>query len=265
MFLDTAKGLTYGVGKATSSMEDAPMTPLEDLAAKFLIPPSRRRVGGLLLLLLVGWLDYITGPKIAFAPFYILVLLGIAFYEQWGVCLCYSGVAALVYLGAELLWTPTEATLVYPYWRAVARLFSFALVSSTISQLVVGRRQLRVSERALQEKTQELGEKNRGLEESMRELKRLQGKLVAKERQAAIVETIYSTTYEIERPLVSISVYTEELRRTIQRTEERHPVPEELRALLDDIQPLLEKVEERARDMEGLLENIREVGKAGRG
>jgi len=245
--LDNAKGLAYGDGKPASGLEDATVAPLEDLRTKLALSPGFRRVGGFLLLLLVGWLDYITGPEIAFAPFYILILLGLGFYEPWGICLAYSGLAAITYLGADLLWNPARATLVYPYWRALARLFSFALISSTISQLVRERTRLRLSEQALQEKAQELEEKNRRLEETLRELKRLQEDLIAKERQAAIAETIYLATYEIERPLVSISIYVEELLQTVQRGE--------------DIYPTLEKIGERVQDMERILKDIRKFRK----
>lgn len=223
------------------------MAPLEDLPTNLAISRGLRRVGGFFLLLLVGWLDYITGPEIAAAPFYILILLGLGFFEPWWICLAYSGLAALIYLGADLLWNPASATLVYPYWRALARLFSFALISSTISQLVRERKRLRLSEQALQEKTQELEERNRRLEETLREVKRLHEDLMVKERQAAIAETIYLTTSEMERPLVSISIYVDELLRTVQRD--------------DEIRPLLEKIGERVQDMEGILKNIRKLRK----
>lgn len=221
------------------------VTPLENLQLKLGTSAGLRRVGAFLLLLLVGWFDYITGPEIAFAPFYILVLLGVGFFEPWGICLAYSGLAALIFLGADLLWDPASAKLVYPYWRAFARLFSFALISSTISLLVTERRRLRLAEQVLQEKAQELEERNRTLGETLRELKRLQGDLVARERQAAIAETVYSTTYEMERPLVSISIYADELLQKVHKDEE--------------IYPLLEKIGERIQDMEGVLKSIRDL------
>lgn len=227
------------------------MAPLKDLPKKLAISPGLRRTGAFLLLLLVGWLDYITGPEIAFAPFYILILLGVGFFEPWWICLAYSGLAALIFLGADVLWNPASATLIYPYWRAFARLFSFALISSAISQLVAERRRLHLSEQALNEKTRELEDKNRTLEEALRELKRLQEKLVRREREAATAETVYSTTYEMERPLISLSIYADELLQKVERGEE--------------IYPLLEKIGERTRDMEGILQNIRQLRKEGRG
>jgi signal transduction histidine kinase len=207
--------------------------------------PGLRRWAAFLLLVLVGWFDYVTGPEIAVAPFYILVLVGIGFLEPWGICLAYSGLAALVYLMADLFWDPTRAPLVFPYWRAVARLFSFSLISSTVSLLVSERKRLQLSQRTLEERGAELTEKNRSLEEALRELKRLQGDLVAKERQAAVFETVSSAMYEIEKPLVSISIYIEQLLQEISKDEGFYPV--------------LDKIGERVKDMEEILVHIKHV------
>jgi len=223
------------------------MAALETLQEKLANSVGLRRVGGVLLLVFVGWLDYFSGPEIAVAPLYILALLPIAFFEPLWICLVYSVLAALIYLGADLVTRPDTLALIYPYWRAFARFFSFALISSTISQLLGERRRLRDSERALQEKARDLEEKNRYLGELLGQVKRLQEELVAKERRAAIAESLHLATYEIERPLVSISVHVEDLLRWLKPHE--------------DVYPLVEKIGERVRDMEGVLKNIREIRK----
>ena len=79
------------------------------------------------------------------------------------------------------------------------------------------------------------------------QVKGLQEELVAKERRAAIAESLHVATYEIERPLVSISVHVEDLLRWLKPHE--------------DVYPLVEKIGERVRDMEGVLKNIREIRK----
>ncbi|MBI4840929.1 MAG: hypothetical protein HY803_07625, partial [candidate division NC10 bacterium] len=204
------------------------MAALEALERKLAASPGLRRAGGLLLLLFAGWMDYITGPEIASAPFYILVILPIAFFEPLWICLAYSVLAAFIYLTSDILSTPGSVTLVYPYWRAVARLFSFALISSTISQLLGERRRLCDSDRSLLEKARELEEKNRYLGELLGQVMRLQEELVAKERRAAIAETVNSATYEIERPLVSISVHVEDLLRSVKPHEDIYPLVEKI-------------------------------------
>lgn len=223
------------------------MASVKALEEKLANSPGLRRVGSVLLLVFIGWLDYFTGPEIAVAPLYILSLLPIAFFERLWICLMYSVLAALIYLGADLFTRPDTLALIYPYWRAFARFFSFALISSTISQLLGERRRLRDSERSLLEKARESEEKNRYLGELLGQVKRLQEELLAKERRAAIAETVHLATYEMERPLVSISVHVEDLLRWVKPHE--------------DIYPLVEKIGERVRDMEGILKNIRDVRK----
>jgi phosphoglycerate-specific signal transduction histidine kinase len=229
--------------------------PMEALTNRLPLSTAGRRVAALLLLLLICWLDYLTGPRIAFAPFYILPLLGLAFFETWLVSLLFSALAALLFLAAQILTEPETAHLIYPYWTACARFFSFALISVTTSQLVTERRHLLLFETALQEKTRELVEKNRRLEETLVEIRRLQADLVARERQAAVGEAIYVATYEMERPLASIAVYVEEISRLA-----RHPrAQEDTQLILDEMRPLLEKLEERSRDMENILKSTRSL------
>jgi signal transduction histidine kinase len=230
---------------------------LDGLEARIAVSPRTRRLVAILLLLVMGWIDYVTGPDIASAPFYIAVLLTMAFFEPWWICLIFSGMAALFFLGVDLLTIPGRTTLIYPYWSGFARLLSFVLISVTTSLLISERRRLRQSEHALWEKTQELEAKNRTLEDAMRELERLQGNLVRKERQAAATEAVYKATHALERPLVSISVYVEELLRLFRRIQAN----DENQSLLDEMQPLLEKVEERTHDLEAILKNIADLRK----
>ena len=221
------------------------MESSEDVGGTFGLSRALIRAVALLLLLLAGWLDYITGPELASAPFYILVLISIALHESPWICLAYSLLAAAIYLGADLLSAPTATIQIYPYWRALARLVSFGLISWTISSLREERKRLCRSERTLQDKAQELEEKNRDLEEALRQVKRLQAELLAKERRAAVAEAIHLAAYEIERPLNSISLHAEDLGRSVKPHE--------------DIYPLVEKIGERVRDMEEILAKIRDL------
>jgi signal transduction histidine kinase len=236
---------------ATMDLLNAAIAHFENLQRKLGFSPRLRRMGGVLLLLLVGCFDYVTPPELASTPFYLLALMPIAFLEPVPICLAFSLLAAVIYFGADVLSNPGTVKLIYPYWTAFAILISFSLISSAISLLVGERRRLRLSDQALQDKARELEEKNRALEETLRALNKLQEEIVAHERRAAIAETINSATYEIERPLISISVHVEDLLRSVESHE--------------DIHPLVEKIAERVGDMEGILKNIRHLrkGKAG--
>ena len=230
---------------------------LEKQAKRIAMPRGPRQVMWIMLLLAAGWFDYITGPEVASAPFYILILVSLALVESWGTCLGYSGLAACIYLAVDLYTTPARASLVFPYWDAVSRFLGFALSSIAISLLVAERRRLQQSERALQDRGKELEEKNRRIEEALRTVTRLQGELLTRERQNAIAEAISTAVYEMERPLASASIYVEEVVRLMARAHRA----EDLHLVLDEIQPLAEKLAERVRDMERIIEDIRSLRK----
>jgi signal transduction histidine kinase len=106
-----------------------------------------------------------------------------------------------------------------------------------------------------------LEEKNRRIEEALRKVTRLQGELLTRERQNAIAEAISTAVYEMERPLASASIYVEEVVRLMTRAHEA----EDLHLVLDEIQPLAEKLAERVRDMERIIEDVRTLRKPDQG
>ena len=233
------------------------LTPLEILASRSTHSPTLRRILALLLILAVGSLDHFAPTELATDPFYIPILVIIALYESWGMCLAYSLLAALIHLAANLYSSPDTVTLIYPYWRAAARLISFSLISVTVSLVVTERKRLRLSEDRLREKTRELEEKNRTLEKILQELKRLQEDVVTKERRAAVTQTIHLATHEMERPLASLSVYVEELLRMVHRDQEGT----EAQLILEEVRPMLDKIHERTQNMEAILQQIRDFRK----
>jgi signal transduction histidine kinase len=233
------------------------LTPLEDLVSRSTHSPALRRILALLLILAVGSLDHFAPTELATDPFYIPILVIIALHESWGMCLAYSLLAALIHLAATLYSSLDTATLIYPYWRATARLISFCLISVTVSMVVAERKRLRLSEERLREKTQDLEEKNRTLEKILQELKKLQEDVVTKERRAAIAQTVHLATHEMERPLASLSVYVEELLRMVRRDQGG----EEGQLVLEEIRPMLDKIQERTQNMEAILQQIRDFRK----
>jgi len=221
------------------------------------MPPAQRQAVWVFLFLAAGWLDYVTGPDVASSPFYVVVLVLLAIVEPWGTCLGYSFLAACIYLTVDLYTTPARAFLMFPYWAATSRFLGFALSSIAISLLVAERRRMQQSERALQDRGKELEEKNRRIEEALRTVTRLQEVLLTRERQNAIAEAISTAVYEMERPLASVSIYVEEVVRLMTRAHEA----DDLHLVLDAIQPLAEKLAERVRDMQRIIEDVRSLRK----
>jgi signal transduction histidine kinase len=106
-----------------------------------------------------------------------------------------------------------------------------------------------------------LEEKNQRIEKTLRTVTRLQEELLARERQNAIAEAISTAVYEMERPLASVSIYVEEVVRLMTGAHEA----ENLHLVLDAIQPLAEKLAERVRDMERIIEDVRSLRKPDHG
>lgn len=225
------------------------------------LPPAPRRLAGLLLLLLAGVVDYATGQQVAAAPFYIPILLFLALVEPWPICLAFSLAGAGIYLGVELLGDPAAIQLIYPYWRALARLMGFGLISTAVSLLVVERQRLADSERALREQSDQLAEKNRALNETLQRVQQLHLELLAAEKRASVIETVNAASYEMERPLVSIAVYAEQVAGLLRRL----PETEQSVLILDELRALLAKLTERIRDMERVLGEIRNLRREGGG
>jgi hypothetical protein len=230
---------------------DAAITHFETVQRGLRLSPLLRRAGAVAFLFLVGCFQYLALPQLAKTPFYLLPLIPIAFLEPLTISVAFSVLATAISLGADVLADPGGAVMVFPYWSALARLIGFGLITTAISLAVGESARLRLAERALQEKVRELEETNRALGESMRELHKLHETLAAKERRVVVAEAAQVATYEIERPLMSMSVFSEELLRLAEPNENIHP--------------LAEKISERVEDMERILKGVREARKAARG
>ncbi len=94
-------------------------------------------VGIYLLLLVVGYVDYVTGPEISMSLFYFgpIMLASWFFYELTLSAVILPALAAGVWLAADLLAGPSTAGTWIPFWNAFIRLGMFLAISLTLSQL----------------------------------------------------------------------------------------------------------------------------------
>ena len=122
------------------------------------------------LLLLIGWVDYVTGPLLAFFPFYLVVLVFIAVHNPWKVAMIYAFLASVVLLTVDVLTDPELSQTIYPYWRVLGQMFGFGLVTFMIPKLVEESQDLTQSEKLLREQSVELQELNGKLILTLEEL-----------------------------------------------------------------------------------------------
>ena len=94
-------------------------------------------VGILLLLLVVGYLDYITGPEISMSLFYFapIMLAGWFFYRRRASAIFLPFLAAGIWLAADLFSGTRTAGTWIPFWNAAIRLGMFLIISLMISRL----------------------------------------------------------------------------------------------------------------------------------
>jgi hypothetical protein len=129
-----------------------------------------REVPWLVALLLVAWVDYITGPLVAVAPFYFCVLVPLALRRAARIAVTYALLATAIFVVVDLLSNPGLVQTFYPYWRGFSTLVSFTLVTATIPALVRERDRLMRSERELVRQRGELEELNAKLVSTLEEL-----------------------------------------------------------------------------------------------
>jgi signal transduction histidine kinase len=117
--------------------------------SKYLAQQSRLSLTlwGFVLAVLVGVVDYLTGPEISFSIFYLIPINMVAWQvsRRWGILL--SVVSAALWLTADLLTGYTYSHPAVPYWNAVVRLGLFLIVTYALSAL-----------RTSQQRQEELGQ-----------------------------------------------------------------------------------------------------------
>jgi diguanylate cyclase (GGDEF)-like protein len=93
--------------------------------------------GTWVLLLLIGYLDYLTGPEIGFSLFYFLpiVLVSWYFYEQTVSSILLPCLSAVVWLAADFFSAHRYSSSWIPFWNMFIRLGMFLTISLTVSRL----------------------------------------------------------------------------------------------------------------------------------
>ncbi len=103
----------------------------------YLSRQSRRSIWlhGLLGLLVVGTIDYLTGPELAFSIFYLLPISIIAWFLGRRSGIFAAIIGALIWLEAELLWSIGYSHQLIPFWNASVRALLFIVSSALLSEI----------------------------------------------------------------------------------------------------------------------------------
>lgn len=160
-------------------------------------------------------MHHLAGPEVAFAPFYLVVLLALGLFEHWSVCLLYAFISGALFLWADLTWDfPARARSFYPYWRASASFIGFAVSSTLVSRLVA----------------------------KQAELRRTHDALIIEAQRRATFEAVAKAADEVERPLNSLGLYVEELARPGRVSEDAQPTLEKLQERVADLEAIVQRI-----------------------
>jgi signal transduction histidine kinase len=102
-------------------------------------PKYRIFLVGLVVTILIGYLDYLTGPELAFSLFYLIPVIFVAWYVRFGAGLTIDFLAGLAWLSSDVLINIQTNHFItrplIPYWNAVVGLLSFLVVTWIIVRL----------------------------------------------------------------------------------------------------------------------------------
>ena len=90
---------------------------------------------GLLLISLLGVIDYLTGYEFSFAVFYLLPVALVAWFAGRRLGLLIATISAATWQYANLLAGESFSSLVVPYWNAATRLGFFVVVVLLLARL----------------------------------------------------------------------------------------------------------------------------------
>lgn len=90
---------------------------------------------GLIIIFLIGLIDYLTGPEIAFSLFYLLPIILITWYVGSVVGFIASIISAVVYYVVDILTGAEYSQLFVSYWNAAIPLAFFLIITVLLAAL----------------------------------------------------------------------------------------------------------------------------------
>lgn len=90
---------------------------------------------GLVLVIALGGLDYLTGPDFSFVVFYLFPVFLVSWFAGPGAGMTISLLSGIAWFTADILTMPPSAHPTVPYWNLLTKLGFFLIVNTTVSSL----------------------------------------------------------------------------------------------------------------------------------
>ncbi len=98
-------------------------------------PKSRLTALGFLIILLVGFVDHLTGPELFFSIFYFIPIFLVTWFTERWIGIMLSIASALTWLLADFASGHTYSHPAIPYWNMCVRLGTFVVITFLLSTL----------------------------------------------------------------------------------------------------------------------------------
>ena len=92
-------------------------------------------VAGFALVLVLGGVDYLTGPDFSFVVFYLFPVFLVSWFAGPGAGMAISVLSGTAWFTADILTMPPSAHPTVPYWNLLTKLGFFLIVNATVSSL----------------------------------------------------------------------------------------------------------------------------------
>lgn len=92
---------------------------------------------GMLLVLFIGCIDYLTGYYLSFSIFYLIPISFVTWFAPRKAGIAISLISAVTWLSADLLTEPGLPHRLIPFWNAALRLGFFLIITLLLSQLKI--------------------------------------------------------------------------------------------------------------------------------
>jgi len=228
------------------------------------------------LVAVLGYVDYVTGPEIGFAVFYMVPVALAAWYaggwSGFGVAVVSTGAWYL----AEALWPLPHSSPMIPYWNATTRLFIFLATAGMVSALG---RALQDLERKVEERTaslvREIAERKQVeavLRQSRDEVRSLAGRLslaeeeerkrMARELHDQVVQTlaVIGMNLSFVKATLSRDAPAETVVRLDEAMQQLEEAARRIREIMSELRPLVLDDYGLTSGLQGLAEQFRRRG-----
>ena len=153
----------------------------------------------LALMLLIGYLDYVTGHDLALSAFYLVPICWAAWAAGRGAGIMLAMAGAVTWLIADLMSGYVYPHPLIPYWNAVMLFVLFLVVVCLLTAFQTAHHFL---EETLQQRTAAL----QALQAEIKERERLEVAKLQAERLAVVGKMAAQVAHEVRNPLGSITL-----------------------------------------------------------